>query len=118
MAWTIQEGIIFCRQVQPIAMAYGWHVALGGSVLIRNSSEKDLDVFLYEHTPKKDEEIDIAYPDVVVSRLSSLIGLRPLDDKAKSPSDEVYKTIYRCTYHQKRIDFIFLNNLKKYADNT
>lgn len=45
MRWTIEEGLTLIRGLQPQAKAYGYHIALGGGVLNKGTSEKDLDLY-------------------------------------------------------------------------
>lgn len=46
--WDIASGIAFCRQLEA-AFDGEWHVSLGGSVMYRGYSDKDLDVSLRAH---------------------------------------------------------------------
>jgi hypothetical protein len=47
--WTVIDGLHTCKEIEMIAKGYGYHVALGGSVMYRGSSMKDLDVIVYNH---------------------------------------------------------------------
>lgn len=107
--WNIQDGIGLCRILEPIAIANGYHVALGGSVLQDGTSEKDLDVFFYLHTEKgKDPEIKCS-PDCFVAHLEE-IGFMPVFETTlpTSASDGLYKVIRLVTYMGRRVDLIFL----------
>lgn len=43
--WTLDEGRAEVERVQQGSRAYGYHVALGGSVLNKGESRKDLDLY-------------------------------------------------------------------------
>lgn len=42
--WTLEQGVDFARGLEGSTLPYGWHVALGGGVLHRGGSMKDLDL--------------------------------------------------------------------------
>lgn len=43
--WTLEEALTLIRSLQPEAKKLGYHICLGGGVLNRGSSEKDLDLY-------------------------------------------------------------------------
>ena len=43
--WTLAEGLDVVRQLQPVTWEFGYHLALGGGVVNRGSSTKDLDLY-------------------------------------------------------------------------
>lgn len=43
--WTLESGISFIRSMEEIANQYNYHLTLGGSVLHRGESNKDLDIY-------------------------------------------------------------------------
>lgn len=43
--WTLADALTVVRTLQPQLHARWWHVALGGGVLNRGSSAKDLDLY-------------------------------------------------------------------------
>lgn len=47
--WTLDEGVNAARLVQSFVVDLGAHAALSGSVLIKGSSVKDLDIVIYPH---------------------------------------------------------------------
>lgn len=51
--WTLEEGQRFCSWLEKNLEPLGIHVALGGSVLVKGGSSKDIDVFLYPHDARK-----------------------------------------------------------------
>jgi hypothetical protein len=53
--WTLEEGVLLCRLVEQTVIPAGYHCALGGGVLHRGESDKDLDIFIYPHSQKLNE---------------------------------------------------------------
>jgi len=49
MMWTLETALPVLQAVERICADRGAHCALGGSVLHKGGSEKDLDVFIYPH---------------------------------------------------------------------
>lgn len=49
VVWTLDRALKLVREIQPHTAAVGWHCALAGSVLIRGSSNKDLDIVCFPH---------------------------------------------------------------------
>lgn len=43
--WTLEDGLRLIRILQPKAKEYGYHIALGGGVLNKGESKKDLDLY-------------------------------------------------------------------------
>lgn len=43
--WTLDEALTLIRQIQPNLHVSRWHVALGGGVLNKGQSQKDLDLY-------------------------------------------------------------------------
>lgn len=78
----------------------GWHCALGGSVLIKGESTKDLDLFIYpnnlETTTLKDE---------IRSELSRVFTFYAWE-KCQHPKD--LKEVWKCRMDGKRIDIFFV----------
>lgn len=48
-SWTMEEALTLIRELEPKMSAAGWHVALGGGVLLRGQSEHDLDLVFFPH---------------------------------------------------------------------
>ncbi len=46
--WTLDEALLLVRHLEDAVVPH-FHVALGGSVLIRGWSDKDVDVVIYPH---------------------------------------------------------------------
>jgi hypothetical protein len=50
-AWNLDDGIAIARQLEQCVIGFGYHIALGGSVLHKGESKKDLDIFVYPQQP-------------------------------------------------------------------
>jgi hypothetical protein len=94
MMWTLNEAQVFCQQLEKIALAYGWNVLLGGGVLIRGYSNKDLDIYLLARNRSRINRIDcinyiktlgfeeikhMRFPDRDTYVMLSISGSRRLD---------------------------------------
>lgn len=51
MTIILEDGLRFCRGIEQKLKEIGYHCALAGSILIRGSSSKDIDVIIYPHDP-------------------------------------------------------------------
>jgi hypothetical protein len=49
MTWRIEEALDFCQTVESAVVPAGFHVGLRGGVLLRGSSDHDLDLVIYPH---------------------------------------------------------------------
>lgn len=54
MKYTTQDALDIARQLEPLLVPHGIHVAIGGSLVYRGDSEKDIDIFLYPHNRNVD----------------------------------------------------------------
>ena len=45
--WTIEEALELIRGIQPALHARKYHVAMGGGVLNKGTSDKDLDLYVF-----------------------------------------------------------------------
>lgn len=100
--WSLEEGIEFCRAAEKLLPSLA-HVALGGGVLWRGSSNNDLDVVIYPHAAPD--------PEFTPKRIRELLGTL-LDPSPWMPCDhEEYddsKTVIKGSHNGKPIDFFFL----------
>lgn len=44
--WTLNDAILIVQELQPFAHELGYHITLGGGVLNKRESSKDLDLFV------------------------------------------------------------------------
>lgn len=99
--WTLAEGIDLCRAIEKEIIPAGYHCALGGGVLMRGESGKDLDIFIYPHNGKK------LNPALVRPKLA-LVGCKSEFAPGHSENPFDSKTIELWSYKNKWIDFFFV----------
>lgn len=105
IAWTLAEGIAVVRSVELVAIAHGFHAAIGGSCLHRGASRKDLDIILFPHkTGAYDELPNDKRPLIEALRFDGFLDWKKLDHEYQGDG----KIVYRADYLGKRIDFFFL----------
>ena len=109
---TQEKAIELCKQIEPIAIIHGFHVALGGSVLFNGTSEKDIDIFIYRHTNFDGTTPTRGKIEPFLCNLTE-IGFKIREDvksvdKKKSKGDNWYKVVERTENQETRIDLIFL----------
>lgn len=90
MKWTIEEGLTLIRGLQPQAKTFGYHIALGGGVLNKGVSEKDLDLYFLPMDNSKDYPIR---QDQLVTFLNEVWGYGvPLGDYGRD--DALTRALY------------------------
>ena len=96
---TTLDALALIRKMEPICADHGYHTALTGSVLYKGSSEKDTDIILYPHDPKKalDEP-----------GLLGLLGLCGLAVRHIADANYVNRKVIICGYEDQRIDIFLL----------
>jgi hypothetical protein len=100
MQWElIEDGIEAARNLEQIAIPFGLHIALGGSVLHKRMSDKDIDIFVYPH---KDQCVDVYHKFI-----GHLISLGYILKNAETEYKAV-KELVIMEYQGKRYDFFFL----------
>jgi tRNA nucleotidyltransferase (CCA-adding enzyme) len=102
--WTLEEGLALARDLEKkIKRVYNhYHVALGGSVLHRGSSTKDLDIFIYPH---KSDQLDREY----LNNSLKEFGFVDAQDRTEIHSDYNHKEVIKYSYNGKRVDIFFLS---------
>lgn len=89
--WTLEEALALIRGLQPETRKYGYHLTLGGGVLNKGESKKDLDLFfLLMNSGYK------AKPDELVGYLDKLWGAGKEMSDGRYPDDPAY--VYRLVY--------------------
>lgn len=82
MKWTLDDALKLIRALQPESRRFGYHLCLGGGVLNKGESEKDLDLYFIQlnrsNNPPK--------PDDLVSWLTNLWG-QPEEIMGYEPED-------------------------------
>lgn len=58
-SWTLDDALGVVRNLQPAAHAHGYHVTLGGGVLNRGESDKDVDLYFLPllDTPRDEDAL-------------------------------------------------------------
>jgi hypothetical protein len=97
--WTLEQGIELARRLELIAIKHNVHVALGGGVLHRGQSNKDVDIFVYRR------KTSYPFPGVaVILRAFGTSHWRPRPHEYGGDSKEVWEA----KLDGKRVDFFFL----------
>lgn len=96
--WTLEQGIRLARRLEPIAIQHNAHIALGGGVLHRDSSDKDLDIFVY---PRKTTE---SFSWTIL--LKAFGALHAAQRPHGYLGDD--KLVFQTEIDGKRVDFFFL----------
>jgi hypothetical protein len=113
MMWMFTTGAHVAREIEKLVMPLGFHVAMGGSVLHTGSSDKDLDIFLYDRSDAV--QADISF---VMSQIEKHLDIRT-NEECKDTSVSGDRYVYRCYILNRRIDIFFLVKLldedKQYA---
>jgi len=89
--WTLEQGLVVVRAIQPESRVYGYHVCLGGGVMNRGHSDKDLDIFLL---PMCNCDQDNSDPVTAIAWLEGLWGpaedMTVQSDRYPHQFDEMY----------------------------
>jgi hypothetical protein len=101
--WTLEDALPLIRALQPDTKRYGYHLCLGGGVLNKGHSDKDLDLYFLPLGPNN------ADPDGLLAYITSLWGEgEPLSSRrAKDPSyppDPIMRKRSKFSYSGMRID--------------
>jgi hypothetical protein len=71
--WTMDEALTLIRMLQPESRRFNFHLLLGGGVLNKGQSEKDLDLY-FMPMAKKDEPESVPNPNGLKAFLENLWG--------------------------------------------
>src|SRR5882672_8106898 len=58
-SWSLDDGLKLVRLLQPETRKYGYHLALGGSVLNAGKSDKDIDLYFLPLENKRESPANI-----------------------------------------------------------
>ena len=102
--WKLDDGLALIRALQPLTRKYGYHVALGGGVLNKGFSDKDLDLYFLP----MGGGIVIANPENLVDWLIGMWG--PGDEIGHNlyPAEPPYIQRLTFQYSKQRIDVFVL----------
>lgn len=99
--WTLQQAVELIQELEPAVRELNYHITLGGSVLHKGSSDKDLDLFIvplngFPSTPIK----------ILVLLMDYLGSCRALRDgpNYQADADFHYDQAQLFDYMGKRID--------------
>lgn len=106
MMWTREEAFLVIERLEPIIAEAGAHVALGGSVLYRGTSEKDLDLFIYPHN-KDANPWDTFKLKLLLKKFFRAETMN--DCKGFSQIRDSKEVAWLKTPKGKRVDFFFLS---------
>jgi len=107
VAWTLVAGLAFAVDLEEKAAKVGLHVALGGGVLYRGYSCKDLDVIIYPNGP-----IDPNWQETAIKFIDEHVGksIRCTRDRDVATNKHVRTArIANGDFAGKRVDFFLLS---------
>jgi len=106
--WNLDQAISTVKKIEEILSPVGFHAGLTGSVLIKDKSDKDIDVIVYPHC-SGNSDITQAYKalrDAGFTRKVSRAKVAHFWEKAGS-KDSKHVEVWN-TEDDKRIDIFFL----------
>jgi len=98
---TLSLAVMIAKKVEEAIIPVGYHCALGGSVLHRGTSEKDVDIFIYPHCGRN------LRPEDLRAALKSA-GFKPVFKWGMTENSTDTKEIECWDYNDVRIDFFFV----------
>jgi hypothetical protein len=103
--WTLTEGIEVCRELEA-ALAPDYHVALGGGVLHKGESNKDLDVLIYPH---KTYHYSVAAVRALLVNAGwqLLVHADEVREKWREAGNKDEKLVDVWRYRKRRVDVIY-----------
>ncbi len=111
--WTIANCFGVLQKVEQVAKQHGYHVALGGSVMYRGESSKDLDIIVYPHNSNRVTELNLRgfQLSIISIGFSNIYKMDKYDDNGDT------KLVWIADYKPlgptgitKRVDFLFPYN--------
>lgn len=102
--WYLDEtSLDLIRKLEEIAKNFGLHIALGGGVLHKGSSEKDLDIFVYPRFTKKGS--DYTRSHLMFEGALTAMGFK---DWAPCKFYKDDKKVRKAIFEGKRVDFFYV----------
>lgn len=71
--YDLEDGINICKYIEPILAENGLHCALAGSLVYKGWSNKDIDIFIYNHRPS---DVESTHPIKVTALLKEIFKKR------------------------------------------
>ena len=106
--WVLDEALEIIRALQPESRRFGYHLCLGGGVLNKGESDKDLDLYFL---PLGNQHSN---PRELVSWLSNMWGT-PRDMAEDYPDEPPYLERLKFMYGQLRVD-VFVLGVQQESD--
>lgn len=114
MTYTLDDAIRHARPLEAPMAALGFHVAIGGSLVYRGTSEKDIDIFIYEHS--REIPIDRVMLSIELEKLGYMSVLKKENkewnesgEKGGPPHTCVPDVLPTTAANGDRVDFFFLS---------
>lgn len=110
--WVLEDAIKLVRLIEPVIRPFGFHSALGGGVLQRGSSAKDVDIMLYQRS----HEVAGTFSDVLTALKTIGFGDKFYlckGDKYADPTFGDFKSVYVTEFFGKRVDLFFFRFTKR-----
>ena len=106
--WTLLEALKIVRMLQPVIRPMGYHITLGGGVLNKGISKKDLDLFILRcnNTEREESFSVIVAVSKTLKQTREVLTSRPLRDSPDYGPDEDFhfKQAYMFMLGDRRID--------------
>lgn len=106
--WTHEEALVLIRKLEPLLAHAGFHVGLGGSVLHRGESWKDLDIIVFPHDASLALEPYEALVEAGLTRKRTADEVRRLWQKGGENTDTKSVEVWWCDATKRRIDVLLL----------
>lgn len=104
VVWTLPQGQALATDLEDLLVPLGYHVALGGGVLHKGFSRKDLDLFIYPHDAGNGEAAPLE-PVILALEDFGIEFQAALQDYSPKPT----KDIHICSYGGRRLDLFFVS---------
>lgn len=102
MRYTIQHAIEIAKELEPVMANIDMHVAIGGSLAYRGTSEKDIDIYLYPDT----RQTVIDRNQIVALLATRGFKSRKANDESRTKVADVFVSEQVTTGN--KVDFFFL----------
>lgn len=107
--WTLTQAIEVMKRLEVVLAENGAHCALGGSILYRGTSDKDLDIIIYPHNKNESGwDSETTYKLKIVCR--NFFGAKTFNDcKGVSQMQDAKEVSWLTTHDGKRVDMFYLS---------
>lgn len=105
VVWSVEQALVFCKELWPKLEQYGWHVGLTGSCLYRGDSIKDLDLVCYPRIRSRASLAQLHQAMIMAGCMQTKSASTRLDYWKRSGCEDT-KHVETWSYNGKRIDLI------------